>query len=119
MVSNHGNLETFSLIWLDSTVNNSEENVRTQQCLRTIINHFVPFEDSKSCENYIRLTSNHDRLIIIVSGLNGRDFVPRIHQFEQVYSIYVYCMNRKTNQQWTKNFPKVKHFRFLLYFLDQ
>lgn len=103
----HDNLETCSLLWLDSTINNSEQNLHTQQRLQTIINHFVTFEDSTSCEDYIRSIPNHDRIIIIVSGLSGRQLVPRIHQIEQVDSIYVYCMDRKTNEKWTKNFTKV------------
>jgi hypothetical protein len=104
---NHRNLETFSLVWLDSTINNSQENLNTQRRLRTIINHLLTFEDCTSCEDYIRSVSNHDRIVIIVSGLSGRQLVPRIHHLGQVCSIYVYCMDRKTNEQWTKNFTKV------------
>jgi hypothetical protein len=105
---NHRNLETFSLVWLDNTINNSQENLNTLKRLRTIINHLLTFEDSKTCEEYICSVSNHDRIVIIVSGISGRQLVPRIHELEQVCSIYVYCMDRKTNEQWTKNFPKVK-----------
>jgi hypothetical protein len=110
---NHRNLETFSLVWLDSTINNSQENVNTQRRLKTIINHLLTFEDSTLCEEYIRSVSNHDRIVIIVSGLLGRQLVPRIHQLEQVCSIYVYCMDRKTNEQWTKDFTKVNNDKFL------
>jgi len=106
-VLNNTNLETFSLVWLDVSINNSEENLDTQRQLRTIINHLRTFEDSHDCEDYIRSVSNHDRIVIIVSGLSGRQLVPRIHYLLQVCSIYVYCMDRKTNEEWTKNFTKV------------
>ncbi len=106
-IQNHRNLETFSLVWLDNTINNSQANLNTLKRLRTIINHLLTFEDSSPCEEYIRSVSNHDRIVIIVSGISGRQLVPRIHQLGQVCSIYVYCMDRKTNEQWTKNFDKV------------
>jgi hypothetical protein len=106
-VLHNSNLETFSLVWLDSSVNNSEENVDTQRRLRTIINHLRTFENSHDCEEYIRSVSNHDRIVIIVSGISGRQLIPRIHKIRQVCSIYVYCMNRKTNEKWTKQYNKV------------
>jgi hypothetical protein len=110
----HSNLEIFSLVWLDASINNSEENLETQQRLRTIINHLLTFDDSNLCEDYIRSVSTHDRIVIIVSGLSGRQLIPRIHSLRQVCSIYVYCMDRKTNEQWTKKFSKVIHSFFLL-----
>jgi hypothetical protein len=110
----HNNLEIFSLVWLDTSINNSEENLETQQRLRTIINHLQTFDDSTRCEDYIRSVSMHDRIVIIVSGLSGRQLVPRIHSLRQVCSIYVYCMDRKTNEKWTKNYTKVIHSFFVL-----
>jgi hypothetical protein len=106
---NNSNLEIFSLVWVDTSVNISQENLDTQRRLRTIINHLRTFDDSCDCEQYIRSVSNHDRIVIIVSGLSGRQLVPRIHQLRQVCSIYVYCMDRKTNEQWTKNYTKVNN----------
>lgn len=107
---NNKNLETFSLVWLDASVNESSENLSTQKKLRTIINHLRTFESSDDCEIYIRSVSIHDRIVIIVSGISGRQLVPRIHSLRQVRSIYVYCMDRKTNAQWTKDFNKVIFF---------
>ncbi|CAF0876980.1 unnamed protein product [Adineta ricciae] len=102
------NLETFSLVWLDITINNSEENLHTQQELRSVINHLRTFENSSDCEEYIRSIPHDDRTIIIVSGVSGRQLIPRIHNLPQVCSIYVYCMQRKTNEKWTKDFTKVR-----------
>lgn len=105
--TNQDNLETFSVVWLDSSIHNSDDNLQTLQRLRTIINHVVTFEDSAHCEEHIRLTSRADRIVIIVSGHSGRQLVPRIHALPQVWSIYVYCMDRKINEKWTKNYAKV------------
>ncbi|CAF1118927.1 unnamed protein product [Rotaria sordida] len=45
---------------------------------------------------------------MIVSGRLGREIVPSIHKLRQVISIYVYCMDKRSNEQWAGNFEKVK-----------
>ncbi|CAF0818857.1 unnamed protein product [Adineta steineri] len=100
-------LEIFSLIWLDANVD--AKNTRdTEVKLRSIINHIKKFQDIKQCQHYIEQRSQKDRLILIVSGRLGQEIVPFIHQFRQVISIYVYCMDKKNNEQWAFKFSKIK-----------
>jgi len=101
------NLETYFLIWLDAAVNSSEENVKAQQELRKSINHLTTFDDDNKCEEYIQSIPDDDRIILIISGQLGQKLVPRIHQLRQISSIYVYCTNKKPNEQWTREFSKV------------
>jgi uncharacterized protein (DUF4213/DUF364 family) len=108
MTQRKQNLETYFLIWLDAAVNSSEENVDAQQQLRKSINHLTIFDDDNECEDYIRSVSKDDRIVLIVSGQLGRKIVPRIHQLRQITSIYVYCRNKKQNEQWAQEFIKVK-----------
>jgi hypothetical protein len=111
------NLETFSLLWLDAQVNSTEDNRKTQQKLREIINHLKTFDDQNQCKQYIQSLSPQDRLVLIVSGRCGRQLVPQIHQLPQLSSIYVYCMDQKANEEWAKDFIKVRYvFLFLLFF---
>jgi hypothetical protein len=110
------NLETFGLLWLDATVNTSEENREAQQQLRSTINHIATFEDPNLCQQYIRSVCLQDRLVLIVSGRLGQEVVSRIHQVRQLSSIYVYCMDKERNEKWAKNFSKVSrfsHYHFL------
>ncbi|CAF0776970.1 unnamed protein product [Adineta steineri] len=100
-------LEIFSLIWLDANVN-VKDSRETEVKLRSIINHIKKFQDVKQCQQYIEQTSQKDRLVIIVSGRLGQEIVPYIHQLRQVISIYVYCMDKKNNEQWALKFAKVK-----------
>jgi hypothetical protein len=101
------NLEIFSLIWLDDNLN--IKDIRdTEQKLRSIINHLKKFQDIKECQQYIEQRSKKDRLILIVIGQLGREIVPSIHNLRQVMSIYVYCMDKKSNEQWACKFAKVK-----------
>jgi hypothetical protein len=66
------------------------------------------FEDVRECQQYIEQRSNSDRLILIVSGQLGREIVPLIDNLRQILSIYVYCIGKKSNEQWTLKFAKVK-----------
>ncbi|CAF2357421.1 unnamed protein product [Rotaria sp. Silwood2] len=102
------NLETFSLLWLDGLVNQTEENRQAQEELRATINQLKAFEDSNQCEQYIKAVPKEDRIVLIVSGQLGRQIVPRLHPIEQVLSIYVYCCNQNSNEQWSAAYSKVK-----------
>jgi hypothetical protein len=66
------------------------------------------FSDDKICENYIKDNTTY-QLILIVSGQLGQKIVPRIHEFKQVVSIYVYCRDKSTNEKWSCNFSKVRY----------
>ncbi|CAF1531472.1 unnamed protein product, partial [Didymodactylos carnosus] len=100
-------LETFGLIWLDVNPN-VKELQDTQQKLRSIINQLKRFQYVEQCQNYIKERTQKDRLVMIVSGRLGREIVPSIHKLRQVISIYVYCMDKKSNEQWASKFAKVK-----------
>lgn len=100
-------LEAFCLIWLDPGVN--AKDIRdTEQKLRSIINHFKKFQDVEQCQRHIEEQSQKNRIVMIVSGQLGRIIVPSVHKLRQVISIYVYCMDKKSNKLWADKFKKVK-----------
>ena len=101
------NLETYFLLWLDETVNNSEDNVQAQRQLRTSINQLTSFDNDSDCEKYIHSVSKDDWIVLIVSGRLGQEFVPRIHHLPQISLIYIYCMEKMCHEQWAKPFYKV------------
>ena len=43
------NFETYSLLWLDAAVNDSNQNLQAQKKLRQTINHLKTFEDVLVC----------------------------------------------------------------------
>jgi hypothetical protein len=104
------NLETFSLLWLDASVNDVQENIDAQQQLRTSINYLKTFEDGDKCEEYIRSVPKDDRIILIISGRFGEIIVPRIHSLRQISSIYVYCKDKKRHETWANQFKKVNQY---------
>lgn len=106
-------LEIFSLIWLDLHMN-IKETRDAEEKLRSIINHLKKFSNVEQCHEYIQQTTQKDRLVLIVSGRLGQKIVPSIHKLRQVISIYVYCINKKDNEQWAAKFSKVKVYQNIL-----
>ncbi|CAF3915640.1 unnamed protein product [Rotaria sp. Silwood1] len=100
-------LEIFCLVWLDagSTAKGGRD---TEQQLRSIINHLRKFQDVALCQKYIHERTAKERVLMVVSGQLGREIVPSIHHLRQVISIYVYCFDKKRNEQWASKYAKVR-----------
>lgn len=113
------NLEGTYVIWLDSSVDILEENRIAQQKIRSITGHLKLFENIQDCERYLSQASINDRILLIVSGRLGKEIVPRIHNYRQIFSIYVYCGDKTQHEEWAKHFQKVinyyKHDYFSYY----
>jgi hypothetical protein len=109
------NDKIFITIWLDAEVNTNQANQKAQQQLRMSISCLKTFETKNECDKYIRSTSSEEQLLLIVSGRFGREFVPSIHQLQQIISIYVFCQDVKGNEQWAKAFTKVKQIICVLF----
>ncbi|CAF0744358.1 unnamed protein product [Rotaria sp. Silwood1] len=102
------NLETFHLVWLDPAADDTVEDEKGRQFLRTSINHLRKFKDAEKCEQYIQNVSKSDRIVFVVTGRLGQELMPRIHQLRQISSIYIYCMDKDYHEEWSKDFTKVK-----------
>jgi hypothetical protein len=103
----HENLETFSLVWLDAQANHDSVDRNEQNQLRAIINYLKIFENADDCQKFMEDVPKHHYIVFVVSGRLGREVVPRIHHLRQVTAIYVYCMDKGINEQWSQEFKKV------------
>jgi hypothetical protein len=103
-----GQAENVTALWLDAAVNTNPENRKIEQKLRTLINPLKTFDSKNQCEKYIRSVSSQEQILLIVSGQLGRELVPHIHNLPQVIAIYVYCRDKKANEEWASHFTKVK-----------
>ncbi|CAF4194167.1 unnamed protein product [Didymodactylos carnosus] len=104
------NLETFVLLWLDQNVNKSKDSLETQTQLRRSINCLLTFESGNECEEHIG-ESKDEKIVLIVSGRLGREIVPSVHDLPQLSAIYVYCMDKITNERWAKSYNKFQPLR--------
>jgi len=111
-LSNSPNLESFACLWLDQDVNSTEDNRETQQELRHVINHLQTFDNSDQCEQYIQQI-NHEKVVLIVSGSLGRQIVPQLHSLPQFSACYVFCRDKKANEQWASKYHKVVYLKLI------
>ncbi len=102
----HQNLEILTPIWLDSLVNSSQNNIDTKVLLRKAINRLKKCQDCNKCIEYIRHLSR-ERVVLIVSGRLGEEIVLIIHHFSQLIGIYVYCSDKKRNEEWANKLLRV------------
>jgi len=110
------NFETYSLIWLDASIN-SEENLAAQEKFRSSINYLQTFDELNECKKYILSVSSGDRIVLIISGYFGQQLIPEIHHLRQISSIYMYCTNKEFHQQWSIQYNKVILFFLIILFL--
>ncbi|CAF1057730.1 unnamed protein product [Adineta steineri] len=103
--SNDKYFEIFSFIWLDENISNTRN---AEEKLRCIINHLKKFKNVKQCQQYIEQRSQNERVILIVSDQFGLEIIPLIHHLRQLISIYVYCTDTRSNNEWTCKFTKIK-----------
>ena len=106
--STAANLESFACLWLDQNIDSTQDNRDTQQQLRQVINHLRTFDNSDQCEQYIRQITK-EKVVLIVSGGLGRQVVPRLHDLPQCSAFYVFCQDKKANEQWANKYHKVTH----------
>ncbi|UJR18168.1 hypothetical protein I4U23_005068 [Adineta vaga] len=96
------------LVWLHPSMDKTTDNIKTQEKLRQLFpDNFQTFKSSEECEWFIKQKSN-DRIIFIVGGQIGQQFVPNVHDLTQLVIIIVYCMDKEGNEKWAKHFTKIK-----------
>ncbi|CAF3527703.1 unnamed protein product [Rotaria sordida] len=78
-----------SLVWLDNSNSDSQENVFTQQQLRLFDSNLKLFKTTNECETYIKSQSTDAHITLIVNGGLGKQLVPNVHDLSQIIAIYV------------------------------
>ncbi|CAF1516321.1 unnamed protein product [Adineta ricciae] len=100
-------VEQFRLVWLDAHLDKSNENVYLLNYFRRVMKNIDIFTNSEKCIDFLSQIIN-EQVFMIVSGSLGQNIVPRIHDMQQLNSIYVYCTNESRHEKWTCNWSKVK-----------
>jgi hypothetical protein len=100
-------MQQLNLAWLDANVY-SDDNRRTLERLRTLFDPCMEFIEEDECSRFLgRGVSDPRRFILIVSGALGKDFVSKVHDHENILSIYVYCGRAEIHRVWAQSYSKV------------
>ena len=101
-------IQNFLLVWLDNHINESDKEFQNSLAqLRTIVNSIFTFINSNQCIDFLKTIKDEKVFIIICSDMNDH-IVPRIHDIDQLDSIYIFDSNKRRHEQQSSDWIKVK-----------
>ncbi|CAF0879698.1 unnamed protein product [Adineta steineri] len=107
--SNTSIFQNYQLVWLDAHIDehNDSNCQNTITVLRRIINYVTTFNEVDECMNYIGKMKD-EKIILIISGTLGQNFIPIIHDTSQIISIFIFCKNKLVHELWAYSWSKIK-----------
>lgn len=102
---------SYIVVWCDATIgadSNANDDKNTLMQLARIVNKkrqlIHIFNDLNSCRDFIK---NAHNICLIVSGSMGRDLIPLIHDWNQIHSIFIFCMQKAKYEIWAQQYKKI------------
>ncbi|CAF1074600.1 unnamed protein product [Rotaria magnacalcarata] len=104
--------KSFVFVWCDASIgtnSNIDDYLNTIKQLARIVNQnrqlVHTFNEFNACRDFIKDVNN---VCLIVSGSMGQELVPIIHNYEQIHSIYIFCIQKEKYLAWAGHYPKVR-----------
>ena len=103
-------VQNLRLIWLDNKIDdNSLDYQNAVEQLRPFVKSLHKSADTDYCVDF--MTDMHDENIcMIMSDSLCQDIIPLIHDVAQLLNIFILCKNKKVDEQWAKQWYKIKGF---------
>ena len=96
------------LIWLDGTINKNNPGCRSNiRRLQHTVNDTRTFTKEQECMDFLE-KSVDKKVYMIISGVLGQQVVPLVHNLAQVDTIFIFCFNREQNENWIKDWSKIR-----------
>jgi len=99
--------QRFVCVWLDNRLMRSEDYIDTQDQLRNVVKSFLTYSNLNECVDFISDTTDA-RIFFITSNVLAKILVPLIYEFEQIDSIYIFYSKNSSDEEWTKDYKKIK-----------
>ena len=101
-------IQNFVLIWLDEKIEESDNDyLNSIKKLRQTVKTIEIFHNTNECIDYMTKLKNV-KSFLICSGSSCESAVPRIHNIDQIYVIYVFCRKKSKYEEWAKDWSKIK-----------
>ena len=96
------------LIWLDSNIDQANTDCQhTLIHLKRVINNIHTFTNIDDCVQFLQ-KNQYDKICMIVSGSLGKQIIPHVHHMSYIATIFIFCGNTQSNEQWVQDWPKIK-----------
>ncbi|CAF2149667.1 unnamed protein product [Rotaria magnacalcarata] len=96
--------EDFTVVWLDSNVNEKTNSIVT---LQRAFKHVKTFDELTPCLNF-QQNADNQKVFLILSHDFADIFVPLVHDIVKVLSIYILSDSKVNSEQLLKEWKKVK-----------
>ncbi|CAF0903142.1 unnamed protein product [Adineta ricciae] len=103
---------SFVYVWCDESIGTQKFVSDANNTLRNIASIANPkrqlvhtFNELDACKDFIMHVNN---VCLIISGKFGEELIPKIHNAEQLHSVYVFCMNKPKHDAWAVHYRKVR-----------
>ena len=101
-------LHSFVVVWVDGTIMESDKDFqRTLSQLLNAVHDVTIFTQLDKCVDFLQEVQTEE-VFVIASGYLGKQLVPQIHSMIQLNTVYIFCGNQTTHEQWAKEWPKIK-----------
>ncbi|CAF1019927.1 unnamed protein product, partial [Didymodactylos carnosus] len=104
------NGEEITLVWLDEHKidhsSNGNEIILRKQILRQINDYCKFYDEQNSCVEYIYSIKN-EKVFLVIPGSCANDILIRVHDLEQVDSVFIFCMERNKYLLLMNDYSKV------------
>ncbi|CAF3116284.1 unnamed protein product [Rotaria sp. Silwood2] len=104
--TNNENKESITLIWLDPNIGSSEDTEKTKQTLRLINDYVIFATDLEQCITFIQ-SINKEKIFLITSGAKASEILSRVSSFDQIDSIFIFCIRKNRYEYLLNDFKKV------------
>lgn len=100
------NIDT--IIWVDVEANIESKNQQVQQQIKQVLCdvEICMFEEISTCDEYVRKNTSKS-LLLITSDQLSEILTQKIHDSDNVKSIYIWGYFRDSDASWINNFAKV------------
>lgn len=100
------NLESYSIIWLDTSTK-TEEKLAAQKQLCNIINQLHISIESDKTVGRVQSICQDNLTMLIISDHSSQSIMPKIQSIKELSSIYIYHLNKDMAEKWNQPFDKV------------
>ena len=106
-MSNNTKVQNTSLAWLDDSPTMSQDMTVAAEQLRSINSNFQFLKSKRDWDDYLQSQTADATITLIINGKLAKQIVGEIHELTKISSIYIYCMDKATHEEWSRSYAKV------------
>ncbi|CAF1320040.1 unnamed protein product [Rotaria sordida] len=95
------NKEETTLIWCDKNIDIHDDTKKRTELLQQVNDYILICSNLDTCLEYINQIKT-EKLFLILSGQSADEMIDKVHDYKQVDSIYIFCINNIKYEHYLK-----------------